>query len=141
MWLDLVYSRLIPSRNTSKVPIEFSILLACIIDHVHINMGEIIADQFKRKAKQQATTLSFPNLTNSVITLATKIDKEAQVIKRAKYTGNMTPPSPSTSTHTTTTPLYIAEYHNSPSPDLLNIAQRANMHEKQLVQLARLFRP
>ncbi|MCD7452530.1 hypothetical protein HAX54_017285 [Datura stramonium] len=63
---------------------------------------EIIVDQFKRKAKQQATTFPFPNLLsmlcmwaacplsrpldstvhdNSVITLATKIDKQAPVIK------------------------------------------------------------
>ncbi|MCE0481254.1 hypothetical protein HAX54_038849, partial [Datura stramonium] len=32
------------------------------MDHVHINVGEIIADQFKRRAKQQAMTLPFPNL-------------------------------------------------------------------------------
>ncbi|MCD9645805.1 hypothetical protein HAX54_035061 [Datura stramonium] len=59
MWLDLVCSRLMPSRNTSEVPIEVVILLACIMKHVHINVGEIIADQFRRKAKQQATTFHF----------------------------------------------------------------------------------
>ncbi|MCE3215013.1 hypothetical protein HAX54_000539 [Datura stramonium] len=154
----LVCSRLIPSWNTSEVPIEVAILLACIMDHVHINVGEIIADQFKRKAKQQATVLPFPNLVcmlymratcplfqpldrmvqaNSVITLATKIDKEAPAMKRAKYTGNMTPPSLSASTHTATAPLHKAEPHNSPPPNLLKIAQRAKMHENQLVRLAK----
>ncbi|MCD7470933.1 hypothetical protein HAX54_011171 [Datura stramonium] len=73
---------------------------------------------------------------NNVITLATKIDKEAPVMKRAKYTGNMTPPSPSASTHTTA-PLHTTEFHNSPPPDLLNIAQRAKIHENQLVQLVK----
>ncbi|MCD9644611.1 hypothetical protein HAX54_032966 [Datura stramonium] len=62
IWLDLVCSILMPSLNTSKVPIEVAILLACIMDHVHINVGEIIADQFKCKAKQQDTTFPFPTL-------------------------------------------------------------------------------
>ncbi|MCD7469339.1 hypothetical protein HAX54_008281 [Datura stramonium] len=158
MWLDLVFSRLMPSLNTSEVPIEVSILLACIIDHVHINVGEIIADQFKRKAKQQATALPFPNLVcmlcmretcplfwpldrmvqaNGVITLATKIHKEALVMKREKFTRNMTLPSSSTSTHNATAPLHTAEPQSSPPPDLLKIAQRAEIHENQLVWLAK----
>ncbi|MCD9559740.1 hypothetical protein HAX54_017973 [Datura stramonium] len=73
---------------------------------------------------------------NSVITLATKIDKEALAMKRARYTGNMTLPSSSASTHTAIAPLHTADPHNSPPPDLLNIAQRAKMHENQLVRLA-----
>ncbi|MCD9559741.1 hypothetical protein HAX54_017974 [Datura stramonium] len=47
MWLDLVCSRLMPSLNTLEVLIEVDIILSCIMDHVHINAGEIIADQFK----------------------------------------------------------------------------------------------
>ncbi|MCD7461797.1 hypothetical protein HAX54_047131 [Datura stramonium] len=62
IWLDLVCSRIMPSLNISKVPIEVVILIACIMDHVHINVGEIIADQFKHKAKKQATALPFPSL-------------------------------------------------------------------------------
>ncbi|MCD7462783.1 hypothetical protein HAX54_049357 [Datura stramonium] len=145
-------------ENTSEVPIKVSILLSCIMDHVHINVGEIIADQFKWKAKQQDTSLPFPNLVsmlcmwaacpllwpldrtvkaNSVITLATKIDKEAPVMKRAKYTGTMTPPSSSASTHNATTPLHTIESQNPPLPELLNIAQRAKMNENQLVRLAK----
>ncbi|MCD9643296.1 hypothetical protein HAX54_030639 [Datura stramonium] len=144
MWLDLV--------------IEVAILLACIIDHVHINVGEIIVDQFKCKAKQQATALPFPYLVcvlcmwatcplfrpldrtvqaNGVITLATKTDKEAPTMKRAKFTRNMTLPSSLASTHTTTAPLHTVEPQSSPSPDLLNMAQRAKMHENQLVRLAK----
>ncbi|MCD7463877.1 hypothetical protein HAX54_051624 [Datura stramonium] len=158
MWLDLVFLRLIPSLNTSEVPIEVSILLAFIMNHVHINVGEIIADQFKRKAKKQATALPFPNLVcmlciqatcplfkpldrmvqaNSVISLATKIDKEAPTMKRAKYTRNMTLPSSSASTHRATTPLHTAEPQSSLPPDFHNIAQRAKMHENQLVGLAK----
>ncbi|MCD7453207.1 hypothetical protein HAX54_020012 [Datura stramonium] len=33
MWLDLIYSRMMPSRNISEVPIEVAILLACIMKH------------------------------------------------------------------------------------------------------------
>ncbi|MCE2055495.1 hypothetical protein HAX54_042737 [Datura stramonium] len=113
----MVFSRLIPSWNTSKVPIEFSILLACIMDHVHINVDRTVQ-------------------ANSVITLATKTDKEASVMKRAKYTRSLTPPTPSTSTHTAAAPPYKANFHNSPPLDLLNISRRAKMHESQLLQLA-----
>ncbi|MCE3215365.1 hypothetical protein HAX54_002094 [Datura stramonium] len=74
---------------------------------------------------------------NSVITLATKTNKETPVMKQAKYTGNMTPPPPSASTHTAVAPLHIAEFHNSPPPNLLNIAQRDKMHGNQLVRLAK----
>ncbi|MCE3215243.1 hypothetical protein HAX54_001435 [Datura stramonium] len=70
------------------------------MDYVHINVGEIIVDQFKRKAKQQATTFPFPNLVS-------------------------------------TAPLHIVEPLSSPPPDLFNIAQRAKLHENQLVRLAK----
>ncbi|MCD7470521.1 hypothetical protein HAX54_010449, partial [Datura stramonium] len=91
--------------NTSKVPIEVMILLECIMKHVHINMGEIIADQFKQKAKQQAIALPLSSLLSmlclraecplwhsldktiqdhGVITLDTKIDKAGPMIKRAR---------------------------------------------------------
>ncbi|MCD9645674.1 hypothetical protein HAX54_034740 [Datura stramonium] len=94
--------RLIPSRNTSEVPIKVAILLYCIMEHVNINVREIISDQFRRKSKKQATTLPFPTLVSmlcmrdafpllrsldktirahGVITLATKTDKEAPMIK------------------------------------------------------------
>ncbi|MCD7451600.1 hypothetical protein HAX54_012761, partial [Datura stramonium] len=108
MWLDLVDVRLIPSQNTSKVPIEVVILLACIMYHA-----------------------------NSVITLATKTDKDASVMTRAKYTGTKTPPPPSASTHTSVAPLHTNEFHSPTPPDLLNITQRAKMHESQLVRLAK----
>ncbi|MCE3216988.1 hypothetical protein HAX54_009863 [Datura stramonium] len=131
MWLDLVCSRLIPSRNASEVPIEVAILLACIMKHVHINVGEIIADQFRRKAKQQATALPFPSLT----------DKEALMIKRARYAGHMTPPSPVASSHIATAPANASDFRISPPQDLHNIAQRAKTHENQLVRLAKAIPP
>ncbi|MCD9639009.1 hypothetical protein HAX54_023246 [Datura stramonium] len=105
IWLDLVCARLIPSRNTLKVLIEVAILLTCIMDHVHINVGEIIANQLKRRAKQQATTLPFPNpvsmlcmrvvcplfrpldrtvQTNNMITLATKTEKRGSSYEAGK---------------------------------------------------------
>ncbi|MCD9561530.1 hypothetical protein HAX54_020693 [Datura stramonium] len=154
MGSQLDCKRLIPSRNTSEVQTKFAILLACIMDHVHINVGEIINDQFKQRAKQQAPTLPFPNLVimlcmratcplyrpldrtvraNSVITLATKTDKEAPVMKREKYTRNMTLPLPLASTHTAAALLHTDEFHSSTPPDLLNISQGAKMNEIQLV--------
>ncbi|MCD9645070.1 hypothetical protein HAX54_033723 [Datura stramonium] len=106
--------RLMPSRNTSEVPIEVVILLACIMKHVCTLMGEIIADQLREKLNnkpQHFTSFLVSMLclrvechlwcsldktiqAHGVITLDTKTDKEAQMIKGARYTGHMTPPSP-----------------------------------------------
>ncbi|MCD7447753.1 hypothetical protein HAX54_034167 [Datura stramonium] len=72
-----------------------------------------------------------------VITLPTKTYKGAPVMKRAKYTGNMNPPPPSASTHTSAAPFHIAEFHNATPPDLFNIAQMVKMNESQLMQLAK----
>ncbi|MCD9560410.1 hypothetical protein HAX54_019085 [Datura stramonium] len=85
-------------------------------------------------------TYIFQNWTvqaNSVITLATKTDKKAPVMKWAKYTGNKTLPQPSAYTHTSAAPLHTDEFHSPMPPDLLNIAQKAKMHENQLVRLAK----
>ncbi|MCE3052483.1 hypothetical protein HAX54_052733 [Datura stramonium] len=118
--------------------------------HVHINVGEIILDQFRQQAKQQAIAFPFPALVSilymrvacpllrsldktirvhGVITLDTKKDKEALMIKRARYTGNMTPPLPLASSHIAIVPANADESQYSPLPDLLNIAQRAKIHE------------
>ncbi|MCD7453974.1 hypothetical protein HAX54_022892, partial [Datura stramonium] len=85
------------------------------MDHVHINVGEIITDQFKRKAKQQATGLPFPNLMSMLCMRATcplfrPLDRTLQA---------------------------NAESHNSPPANFLNNAQRAKMHENWLVWLAK----
>ncbi|MCD9646628.1 hypothetical protein HAX54_036637, partial [Datura stramonium] len=69
-----------------------------------------------------------------IITLSTKTNKDAPVIKRAKYIGNKTPPTPSASTPTSVDPFHIAEFHNPTPPDFLNIAQRDKIHEDQLVR-------
>ncbi|MCD9645108.1 hypothetical protein HAX54_033784 [Datura stramonium] len=157
MWFDLVCSRLMPSQNTSELPIKVVILLVCIMEHVHINVGEIIANQFRKKAKQQATTLPFPtfvcilclraecpllhSLDNAirvhrVITLDTKIDKEALMIKWERYRGNMTPASPLASSHIASSPANTDESQTSPPPGLLNIAQMEMIHENQLQEVA-----
>ncbi|MCD9644517.1 hypothetical protein HAX54_032772 [Datura stramonium] len=68
-----------------------------------------------------------------------EIDKEAPMIKRARYIGNMNPPSPLESSHITTTPANANESQTSPAPDLLNIVQMAKMHENQLVRLAKVI--
>ncbi|MCD9642567.1 hypothetical protein HAX54_029440, partial [Datura stramonium] len=60
--MDLVCAWIIPSKNTTQVPIEVAIFVACIVDQTHINVGEIIIDQFKKKAKKQATSLPCPSL-------------------------------------------------------------------------------
>ncbi|MCD9560618.1 hypothetical protein HAX54_019335 [Datura stramonium] len=103
MWLDLVCARIIPSKNTTHVPIETAILVACIMDCRHINVEEIIAEQFKRKARQKATSMPYPVLISllclhanypqfrpldqierveGVNSLATKIDKDVPSSKR-----------------------------------------------------------
>ncbi|MCD7472279.1 hypothetical protein HAX54_013316 [Datura stramonium] len=64
MWLDLVCARIIPSKNTTHVPIDVAILVTCIMDCRHINVGEIIAEQFKRKARKSQPL--FPILFSSV---------------------------------------------------------------------------
>ncbi|MCD9644393.1 hypothetical protein HAX54_032591, partial [Datura stramonium] len=62
----------------------------------------------KQLLKHKGRTEAFLCLTSvtvqakSVITLATKTNKEAPVMKREKYTGNMTPPPPSASMQTST---------------------------------------
>ncbi|MCD9646540.1 hypothetical protein HAX54_036459 [Datura stramonium] len=73
---------------------------------------------------------------DSVITLATKTDKDASVMKKAKYTWNKTPPPPLASTHTSVASLHTNEFHSPTPTNLLNVAQRAKMHESHLVQLA-----
>ncbi|MCD7467816.1 hypothetical protein HAX54_005451 [Datura stramonium] len=49
------------------------------MDPVHINVWEIIAHQFKGKAKQQAIALSFPNLSAIKKALQHAKDKLASV--------------------------------------------------------------
>ncbi|MCD9643654.1 hypothetical protein HAX54_031286 [Datura stramonium] len=68
--------------NTTKVPIEVAILIACIMDHIHINVGEIVQINSK---KGQA---------DGVITLDTRTNKDAPALKRAKGTENRTQPPP-----------------------------------------------
>ncbi|MCE3214900.1 hypothetical protein HAX54_000236 [Datura stramonium] len=86
-------------ENTTEVLIEVAILVACIMDHVHINVGELIADEFKRRAK--------------------------------------TPPPPSTYSTTSTTQFHPAVVP-APTPlDFLKIAQRAQVHESQLMKLSK----
>ncbi|MCD9646825.1 hypothetical protein HAX54_037021 [Datura stramonium] len=71
---------------------------------------------------------------HEVITLDTKTDKEAPMIKRARYTRNVAPPSPLESSHIDAIPANADESQNSPPPDLLNIAQREKMYENHLVR-------
>ncbi|MCD7467604.1 hypothetical protein HAX54_005133 [Datura stramonium] len=138
MWLDLICLRLIPSRNALKVPIEVSILLACIMDHVHINGGEIIADQFKQRAKQQATTLSFPNMVSQQCDYIGHQNRQrGSNYEASKVYREHDSATTSASTHTAAASLHTNEFHSSLPPDFLNISQRAKMHESQVVQLAK----
>ncbi|MCD9641458.1 hypothetical protein HAX54_027644 [Datura stramonium] len=128
--------------NTTEVPIEVSILIACIIDHVHINVGEIIADQFKRRAKQQATSFPYPSLismlcvrascplfhpldktvrANGVITLATKTEKDAPAMNRAKGIENRTPPPSSVPSNTLEGQFQEAAASTTTPPTLLKL--------------------
>ncbi|MCD7469941.1 hypothetical protein HAX54_009361, partial [Datura stramonium] len=133
--------------NTTDVLIEVAILLACFMGHVHINVRELIADQFKRRAMQYATTLPFPSPVSmlcvnaayllfqqldrnvqakSLIILATKTNKDAPTMKRAMCTMRKTPPLPSASST-----MSIAQFHPAPVPtpkpsNFLKIEQRAH---------------
>ncbi|MCE3050667.1 hypothetical protein HAX54_047778, partial [Datura stramonium] len=113
MWLDFVCARIISFKNTTHVPIEVAILVAFIMDQRHINVGEIIAEQFKRKARQQATSIPYPILISllrlrancpmfrpldktrrveGVINLSTKKDKDTPTSMWLKLTlGTNTP--------------------------------------------------
>ncbi|MCE0481749.1 hypothetical protein HAX54_039744 [Datura stramonium] len=158
MWLDLVCARLIPSQNTIEVPIEVSILIICIMDHVHINIGDIIADQFKRRAKQQATSFPYPSLVSMLcgglhafcsghwirlcmlivgITLAIKTDKDVPTMKQAKTTENRTSPPPLAPFSTSASQFHAAATPTTIPPDLIKLAQMAQVHESQLVKLAK----
>ncbi|MCD9641388.1 hypothetical protein HAX54_027555 [Datura stramonium] len=123
------------------------------MDHVHVYVGEITVDQFKRRAKQQATSLSYPSLVSmlcvrascplfwpldkivwadSVINLATKTDKDAPAMKRAKSTENRTPPPPSVPSNTSAGQFHEATSPTTTPPDLL-----AQVHENYLVMIAK----
>ncbi|MCD7467089.1 hypothetical protein HAX54_004292 [Datura stramonium] len=127
MWLDLVCTRLIPSMNTIHISIEVAILIACIMARIHINMGEIITKQFKRKARQHTTFMPFLVLISllcikacfpcfrplykmhrveGVFDLATKMYKDAPTIKKKNLTlGSTDSPIPKMSGNAQPPPL------------------------------------
>ncbi|MCD9560543.1 hypothetical protein HAX54_019240 [Datura stramonium] len=74
---------------------------------------------------------------DGVIILDTKTDKDAPSMKRAKCTMSKTPPPHSASSTTSTTQFHLAVAPTPTPPDLLKIAQRAQVHESQLVKLAK----
>ncbi|MCD9641384.1 hypothetical protein HAX54_027551 [Datura stramonium] len=124
---DLVYSRLIPSQNTSEVPIEGSILRAYIMDHIHISVGEIIPYQFKWKKKKQATVLPFPNLgaikkallptKDKLASLCSTVDVlESKVGALKQEVASLTTP-PSTSQPNLCEPEAVPEAPRSPLDD------------------------
>ncbi|MCE0482117.1 hypothetical protein HAX54_040519, partial [Datura stramonium] len=115
IWIDLVCAHIIPSKNTTHVPIEVAMLIACIMEGKHINVGKVIVDKFKQKARQKDTSIPYPILISllylqsncmlfrpldktkraeGVITLATKRDKDAPFSKRPKLTLGPNTPLP-----------------------------------------------
>ncbi|MCD9644953.1 hypothetical protein HAX54_033499 [Datura stramonium] len=125
---------------------------------VHINVGELIDDQFKQKANLQATILPFPNLVsmlclratcplfrkldrtmraNRVITLANKTTEDAQVLKRGKYTESDHSQPTMASSHTSEVPVRITELDTTSHTDLLVLAQKVKAHENHLVKLVK----
>ncbi|MCD9641817.1 hypothetical protein HAX54_028262 [Datura stramonium] len=149
--VDPYFSELVWEFYASyKVPIEVAILVSCVMDHTYINVGEIIADQFKRKAKRQATPLLYPNIMSmlylcascplfwpldktmkaeGVITLDTRTNKDALASKRPKGIGDMINPPPSMFSSTTIGSSQPTAVTASPPNDLLKIAQMAQAHE------------
>ncbi|MCD9643760.1 hypothetical protein HAX54_031431 [Datura stramonium] len=74
---------------------------------------------------------------DNVITLATKVEKDSPAMKRAKCTKNRPPPPPSASCNTSATQFYTTIVPTPIPLDFLKIAQRAQVHESQLVKLAK----
>ncbi|MCE0482454.1 hypothetical protein HAX54_041250 [Datura stramonium] len=72
---------------------------------------------------------------NSVITLATKTDKDALDMKRGKCTENKTPPPPLASSHTSDVQLDTTAIPTPTPPDLLKVAQRAQPARDKLQSL------
>ncbi|MCD7464411.1 hypothetical protein HAX54_052696 [Datura stramonium] len=110
------------------------------MEEYHISLKEKHAIHGEAQFDAESFKTACPDMTvqaDSMITLATKTDKDAPVRKLEKYTRNKTPPPPSASTHTLAAPLHKDEFHSPTPPDFLNIKQREKMHESQLVRLAK----
>ncbi|MCD9641802.1 hypothetical protein HAX54_028246 [Datura stramonium] len=74
---------------------------------------------------------------DSVITLATKTNKEPPSMKRAKCTENRTLPPPSAASYTSASQFYTVVVPTHTPPDFLKVAQRAQVHEIHLAKLAK----
>ncbi|MCD9644211.1 hypothetical protein HAX54_032359 [Datura stramonium] len=74
---------------------------------------------------------------DGMITLATKIDNDAPSMKRAKCTTRKTSPPPSASSTTSTTEFHPVVVPDPTPSNLLKIAQRAQVHESQLLKIAK----
>ncbi|MCD7457470.1 hypothetical protein HAX54_035156 [Datura stramonium] len=61
-----VCPRLTPSKNDNEVTLVQAILIAHIMEEIHINVGDIIAMEIKDRARQAHTSLPFPVLVTNI---------------------------------------------------------------------------
>ncbi|MCD9637650.1 hypothetical protein HAX54_021054 [Datura stramonium] len=90
----------------------------------------------------QATCPLFQQLdrivrADGMITLATKTNKDSPAMKRAKCRTSKTSPPPSESSTTSTAQFHPVVIPTPKPPDFLKITQRAQVHENQLMKLAK----
>ncbi|MCE3049952.1 hypothetical protein HAX54_046195 [Datura stramonium] len=104
------------------------------------------ADQYERRAKQQAISLPYPSLVSTlcvwdscplfwsldktgradnIITFATKTDKDSPAMKRAKGIENRTLPPPSVPSNMPAGQFQVVAVPTTTPPDLLKLAQMA----------------
>ncbi|MCD7458758.1 hypothetical protein HAX54_039059 [Datura stramonium] len=74
---------------------------------------------------------------DDVITLATKTDKDALTMKCIKGTEHRTLPPPSTPYNTPASQFHPATAPTTTPPDLVKLEQMAQVHESQLIKLAK----
>ncbi|MCD9559250.1 hypothetical protein HAX54_017111 [Datura stramonium] len=158
MWLDLVCTQLIPSKSTTYVAIEVAILTSCIMIRIHINVGEVISEQFLIKARDKATSLPFPilisqlslrdgcpcfrpsNITcrvEEVFHLAAKRDKDGPSIKKIMLTSGLNS-SPTPEVNAEALPLPPRNILLS-TIGLLKIAHMARIDNAQEFNLAKVI--
>lgn len=62
LWLDFLCAQLMSSKNDQRLTNESTILIAYLMNGIHINYCEVVAVQMKWKAQKSSLSMSFPIL-------------------------------------------------------------------------------